>query len=184
MEEVWTIMENHLFLMHLSFSIRIHAFVLMSNHFHLLVTPTNGQLSDALLYFMRETSREVTRRSGRINQTYGTRNHKTLIGSHLYFLNTYKYIYQNPIRAGVCERVEQYPYSTIHGLCGFRKLIIPIAENILFNPLLDDGAIRWLNRRPTMECEDEIARALRRNEFKLSRSKTTGEKSRLETELF
>ena len=55
----------------------------MGNHFHLLVTAPDGNLSAAMLYFMRETSREVSRRSGKINQTWGMWNRKTVITNEL-----------------------------------------------------------------------------------------------------
>src|ERR1700722_12532057 len=81
MNTVWSIMEDYLYLVAHVFDLRIHSFVLMSNHFHLLATAPRGNLSEVLLYFMRETSREITRRTYRINQTWGIRNHKTHIGN-------------------------------------------------------------------------------------------------------
>ncbi len=184
MDTVWSIMEDYLFLIAAVYGVQIHAFVLMSNHFHLLMTAPRGNLSAALLYFMRETSREITRLSGRINQTYGSRNHKTLLSQYLYYMNTYKYIYRNPVRAGISEKVEEYRYSTLHGLCGFKPLIVPLAEDtILFSPEFDKSALQWLNNKPLVEQEEEIRLALRRSQFELKASKKTGRPSLLENQL-
>lgn len=184
-EIVWAIMEDYLYLMSKEFDVKIHSFVLMSNHFHLLITATKDNLSAALLYFMRETSREISRLSGRINQTYGARNHKTLLTSYHYFMNTYKYIYQNPLRAGLCKRVEDYRFSTLNGLCGLNRLIIPVEEDtILFDPNFIDANLEWLNIRPSLELENEMRLALTRPEFKLSLCKTSRNPSLLEEQLF
>jgi len=178
---VWDIMSDFLAMMSRGFSVRIHSFVLMSNHFHLVATPTENNLSEALLYFMRETSREITRLSGRINQTYGMRNHKTQIFQYHYFMNTYKYVYRNPVRAGICERVEDYPYSTLRGLLGQSRLIIPLEEDtLLFDSV--EQTLQWLNQAPESEADKSMRLALRRPIFKFPRNKTS-KASRWETEL-
>jgi putative transposase len=160
MDTVWNVMSDYLYLLHHGFGTQIHAFV--------LITSPAGNMSQALLYFMRETSKEISRLSGRINQTYGNRNHSTLLSDPMYFINSYKYIYQNPIRAGICERVEEYPYSTLPGLLGLRPLAIPVAyDTLLFEPADLEESLLWLNRKPKDEHIDEIRRALRKPEFEL-----------------
>ncbi len=181
---VWSIMEDYLYFVAGAFQVNIHAFVLMSNHFHLIITSPRGNLSETLLYFMRETSREISRTSGRINQTYGTRNHKSCIGNHHYFMNTYKYVYRNPVRAGVVSAVEEYPYSTLHGACGLSRLIIPLVEDtILFSPDFDQGVIDWLNTSPDPAWEQEVRLALRKPSMDFNTDRKTGRPSDLEKNL-
>lgn len=168
LDRVWSLMENHLFLMSKGFDVDIHSFVLMPNHFHLIATARKPNFSSALLYFMRETSKEFNRQSGRMNQVYGSRNYKTMLTNYHYFLNTYKYVYQNPLRARLCRRVQDYPYSTLRGLCGGKPLLIPIAEDtVLFTPRFSDETLRWLNSRPPQEHEIEMRLALRKARFRL-----------------
>ncbi|MBY0314723.1 MAG: hypothetical protein K2Q26_04345 [Bdellovibrionales bacterium] len=184
MPDVWNVMEDYLYLVGHLYQLRIHAFVLMSNHFHLVLTAPEGNLSDALLYFLRETSKEITRLTGRINQTYGARNYKTHLSSYHYFINTYKYIYQNPLRAGICDHVENYPYSTLAGLCGNKKLIIPLMEDtLLFEPNFRDDTLKWLNIRPSIEHEIQMKKALRKSKMFFPSNRNTGKPSSLETEL-
>ena len=181
MDTVWSIMEDYLYLIHQAYQVRLHAFLLMSNHFHLMISAPDNNLSEALLYFMRETSKEITRLSGRINQTYGARNHKTHLGNVHYFMNTYKYVYQNPVRAGIVARVEEYRYSTIHGLCGLNRLIIPLeSDTLLFNPQFDESVLAWLNTKPDPKHVDEMRRALRHPKFELKKSRKNGKASELE----
>lgn len=183
LQTVWSIMEDYLFILHHGFNVRIHSFVLMSNHFHLIVTPTLPNLSSAMLYFMRETSKEISRLTGRINQTYGNRNHKTWIGNYYYFLNSYKYVYQNPIRAGISSTVQSYPYSTLHGLLGNSKLIVPIDEDLLFQPNLDSTVLNWLNRKVENDHANQIKMALRGPLFELPICRKTMKRSFLEDNL-
>jgi hypothetical protein len=98
-------------------------------------------------------------------------------------MNTYKYIYRNPVRAKICNDVVEYPYSTLHGLLGLRRMIIPMAEDtLLFKGELDESHLLWLNTPSIAEHEDEMRRALRRSVFKLPKTKDR-RKSELETTL-
>lgn len=121
MPAVWEIMTRQLYFTNFAFNLRIHSFVLMSNHFHMIVRSPEANLSVAMSYFMRETSREITRRSHRINQTYGSRFHRSLIA--------YKYVFRNPVEAGLCNRVEDYEFSSLKGVLGERWLDVPISED-------------------------------------------------------
>lgn len=171
--EVWSLMGDYLSLIVHEYKVVVLGFVLMPNHFHLNLLAPLGNISSAMNYFMRETSREITRLSGRINQTYGGRNHKCLINSHHYFLNVYKYIYRNPVRAGLCERVEEYPYSSIAALVGNIHLPFSMAEDtLLFSPDFQWSNLSWLNTPSRREHEEQIRKALRRRIFTLAKEKS------------
>ncbi len=115
------------------------------------------------------------------NQNWGGAHYKTLIESFHYFMNTYKYIYRNPVRAGVCGQVQDYPFSTLSGLCGKTHLIIPVEEDtLLFDPDFNMKTLEWLNTPSCPQDEEEVRRALRRRIFDLSRNKHTGHASSLE----
>ncbi len=170
LREVWKIFEEYLHFIHFSFNIDIHAFVLMSNHFHLLVRAPEGNLSQAMNYFMRETSRQIGYSAGRINQTYGGRFLRSQIQSHHYYLNAYKYIYRNPIEAGVCEKAEEYKFSSLGLLVGKSKSIIPIVEDItLFSDV--EGTLNWINTGQEKEVYEVLRKAMRKKvmEFAIDR---------------
>lgn len=182
---VWSIMCDYLYLCHQLYGVQIHSFVLMPNHFHLIVTSPNKNLSEFLLYFMRETSREITRLSGRINQTYGSRNHKCLINSYRYFMNCYKYVYQNPLRAELSKTVESYPFSTLNKILGLDSLVIPICDDsILFNPTPNQEVLDWLNERRDEHLEEEMRQSLKRSIMEYRTSRKTNKLSVLAMEVF
>lgn len=157
-------MEDQLYFVHHAFHVRIHAFVLMNNHFHLIISTPHANLSEAMAWFMRETSRSITRESNRINQTYGGRHFRNVISTTHYYLNAYKYLYYNPVRAGLCGNPLDYPYSTLPGLLGHQRLTIPVYEDsTLFSDI--DGTLAWLNRKPKEEDWIAVRRALHRRSF-------------------
>ncbi len=172
-DSVWRIMEDYLFLLHHGFGFQIHSFVLMSNHFHMIIRTPQDNLSRGMNYFMRETSRQIGRESNRINQVYGSRYHKTSISNPLYYLHAYKYVYRNPVEAGLASDVCAYPYSTLSGLVGVTNLFIPVCrDDTLFGDFA--GTLAWLNSAPTKENRDAIRRGLRKINFTLAKSSNKG----------
>lgn len=168
LDEVWDIFSNHLFFIHHAFGVRIHAFVLMDNHFHLIISTPFGNLDKAMNYFLRETSRLISKKSGRINQVYGGPYFWSLLKSPHYYLTVYKYLYRNPVEAGLSQNVETYPYSTLRTLLGFEHSIIPVVhDDTLFADV--EEQLKWLNvTYPKIDDRHEIKKALRKHEFKFS----------------
>lgn len=169
MHVVWEVMVRHLFFVNFAFNLRIHAFVLMSNHFHMIVRTPDANLSQAMAYFMRETSRELTKLGNRENQTYGGRFHRSLLSSPLYYLHAYKYLYRNPVKAGLCRRVQDYPFSSLQGLLGETWLEVPVCEDDHWSSLASrESTLLWLNAAPSEEHWDQVRTALKHPSFYLA----------------
>lgn len=184
LSEVWSIFEDYLFLTSKAYELAILAFVLMPNHLHILLRTPKLNLGPAMNYLLRETSREMNYTTGRINQNWGGPYHKTLIDTYHYYMNVYKYIYRNPVRARLCDRVEDYPYSTLFGTLGKSNLIIPIEEDtLLFDPNFNIQTLNWLNTPSCPQDEAEVRRALRKSILDFGKNQETGHASRLITEL-
>ncbi len=97
------------------FAVAIHAYVLMSNHMHLLATP---QTAEGLPLMMQALGRSYVRYFNATQQRSGTlwegRYKSTLIQSERYLLACMAYIDLNPVRAGIAARAQDYPWSS-HG---------------------------------------------------------------------
>ncbi len=181
---VWSIMEDYLYFISHAYGVKIHAFVLMNNHFHLIATFPRSNLSEAMNYFMRETSRTIAGLTGRINHIYGARFHRSRIDRYFYYTHAYKYLYRNPVEAGLCKRIEDYPYSTLHGLLGEARLIIPIEEDLmLFNDDVMDN-LKWLNTAPSTSNKAVVRAALRKKSFHLAKDPRTREDHSLNFNLY
>jgi putative transposase len=171
LEDVWQLMSDYLFFIHHAFEIKIYSFVLMSNHFHLMAGAPEKNLSEAMRYLMTEVSRSIGQTAGRINQTFGGRFHRSLIDNDLYFAQVYKYVYRNPIRAGICEKAEDYKFSTLPGLLGKQAVAIPLEEDIfLFQNNNAEKYLRWLNQNPAEHIEERIKKALKKSHFKFPKN--------------
>jgi putative transposase len=178
--EVWEIMSEQLSFMHHAFEVEILAFVLMSNHFHLIATTPHANIDVAMAWFMRESSRTLVRAGNRINQTYGGPYFRSILKCHHYYLNAYKYLYYNPVHAGACCLVEEYPYSTLPGLLGSRRLTIPVEDDLtLFND--PEGTLEWLNRKPDEQNWQAVRKATRRREFQFGRCSNRRHKLEIDT---
>lgn len=183
MPQVWQLMQHHLHFLSHAFHFEIFSFVLMANHFHLIVRAPEGNLSEGMSHFLRETSREMVRSSNRINQTYGGRFFRSSLNNYHYYLHCYKYVYRNPVNAGLAARVEDYPWSTLRGLLGLEKMIISLVEDeTFFNDT--EEVLHWLNQVPSKENWLAVQKALRKREFQLSYDRNTREPHHLEKDLF
>lgn len=181
LSQVWTIFCDYLWFVHHAHKVRIHSFVLMHNHFHLIASFPDGNLSSAMNYLMRETSRVLAFESQRINHVYGARVFRSCLGSNHYFEHAYKYVYRNPVEAGLCQRVEEYPFSTLSGLLGQHRLQVPVEQDaLLFDAQNFRSHLEWLNTAPSIEDRNAVGAALRRAQFKLPNGKTTNRMSPLE----
>lgn len=164
---VWNIMSDHLFFLHHAFDIKIHSFVLLEDHFRLLITTPSLNLDKAMAWFMKQTSVRITRSAGRINQTYCRQYFRCIITRNHHFELVYKYIYYEAVKEGLCDRPEDYSFSTLHGLLGNRNLFFPVTEDrTLFR---DVGCtLDWLNRAPTTENWEAVRKALKKQFFRLA----------------
>ncbi|OQW50310.1 MAG: hypothetical protein A4S09_00515 [Proteobacteria bacterium SG_bin7] len=167
MDFVWEIMQEQLYLLHHAFKIEIDVFVLMVNHFHLIARSPEGNLSKAMQYFKSTTCKIIQKETGRTNQIWGSRFFRTRLLTEYHFLNCYKYIYRNPIKAGLVTRVEEYKFSTLSGLLGSQPLLIPVqCDPFIFDDKFEK-TMEWLNTVSSAQAEDSIKIALRYSDFKL-----------------
>lgn len=170
LEDVWSIMQNQLFALHHFFNVHIHSFVLMPNHFHMLALWLENNMSESMQYFMGQTSRTISGQARRINQTYGARYHSSRIDSLHYYYQAYKYVYYNPVKAGLSLTPQDYPYSTLPGLIGKRKMHIPLeSDELLFSDF--EGTMRWLNMAPTENNLQSVKKALKRRVFQFGQDR-------------
>jgi putative transposase len=112
------------------FEVAVHAYVLMSNHFHLLATP---QTAEGLPKMMQAVGRSYVRyfndAQGRSGTLWEGRYKSTLIQTERYLLACMAYIDLNPVRAGLVSVPQDYPWSSHLYYLGARsdRLITPHA---------------------------------------------------------
>lgn len=164
--ETWEIMTNELWRAERKFRLQVHAFVMMDNHYHLLCHTPEANLDQIMHTFQRNVAVRMLRRSKRKNHIWGGRYHWSLIANRGYYYQAYRYIYQNPVRAGLVERVEQYEFSTLRARVPFA-----LHDNLGLCLGGEAALIEWLNHRLTIEDQDLIKLGLRKTQFDVSKKK-------------
>jgi putative transposase len=180
MNDVWDIFTNQLYFLHHGFDVSIKAFVLMSNHFHAIISTPHKNLSESMNYFLTQVSRQITFDSGRINQTFGAPYHASLLKTNAHYLHAYKYVYRNPVEAGLSRTTLHYPYSSLAGLIGFRPLHIPIEADDLLLKNTED-TIRWLETGYPQGHREAIEKALRKKVYAIGKDRSTRKDHELES---
>lgn len=92
--------------------VRVHAYCLMANHFHLLVEVGEVPVSKLMHRLLFRHARYVNRRYGFRGHLFGDRFWSKLCPYDAYLLELLRYIHLNPVRAGLTEVPESYRWSS------------------------------------------------------------------------
>jgi len=124
------------------YQVAVHAFVLMTNHVHILATPSIdtgvSQMMQSLgRYYVRYINVKY-RRSGTL---WEGRFKSTLVQSDFYLLSVMRYIELNPVRAKMVQLVSEYPWSSFQHN-GLGKKIELIASHSVYKVLASSKSER------------------------------------------
>ena len=107
---------------------QVHAYVLMTNHVHLLVTPEQKRSLPLMMQAMGRTYvQRLNARYHRSGTLWEGRYKASLVQTDEYLLACHRYIELNPVRAGMVDAPGRYPYSSYrhHALGVEDPLLIP-----------------------------------------------------------
>ena len=92
---------------------KLHAYCLMGNHVHLLLTPEEiGACSNLMKGIGQLYSQYVNKLYKKSGHVWEGRFKSCLVQSEQYVLACYRYIELNPVRAGLATRADQYQWSS------------------------------------------------------------------------
>ncbi len=94
------------------FEIDVFAFVLMDNHYHLLVRTRHANLKKAMHWFGTTYTQRFNRRHFRSGHLFQGRYKSIIVQNDAYLLQLSYYIHRNPLRAGIVERLADYRWSS------------------------------------------------------------------------
>jgi putative transposase len=93
--------------------VALHAYVLMGNHVHLLLSSSaTGTISRALRNAVQAYVRAFNTRHGRTGTLWEGRFKSCLVDTDRYLLSVIRYIELNPVRAGMVADPAEYPWSS------------------------------------------------------------------------
>lgn len=139
----------------------LHAYVLMPDCLHLLLTP---EIPDGVARLMQATGRQWSHHYNQSNPHPGNpwagRYKSTVIEAQTWLLACYCYIEQTPAHAGIVSSPAEYPWSSYasHGLCQADPLIL---DHSIYTALAADARTRCTRYREHCHAPmDEATRTI------------------------
>ena len=108
------------------FEHQIHAYCFMDNHVHLLIQVGEISLSKIIQNISFRYSQKINRRNKTVGHLFQGRFKAILVQDEKYFKQLLRYIHRNPVRAGMTNTPEEYPWSS-------------------HNAFIQQSKISWLN---------------------------------------
>lgn len=108
----------------------LHSYVLMTNHYHLLIETPQGNLSKVMQYINGSYTNFFNRRTRRSGHLFQGRYKAILLDVDSYLLQLSRYIHLNPVRAGLVEQPGDYPHSS------YKSFISKKGEEIVTRELI------------------------------------------------
>lgn len=142
---------------------KLHAYCLMTNHVHLLMTPMyEDSISRVIQHVGRQYVQYVNRRYKRSGTLWEGRHKGSLIEADTHLLSCYRYIEMNPVAASMVQSPDQYPWSSYHAN-GNAKPDALVSEHPVYLALSSNPARRREHYRDLFKnCLDpEVVRAIR-----------------------
>jgi putative transposase len=96
-----------------------HALCLMGTHYHLVVETRRESLSSGLRWLNWLYAMHFNTKHGLFGHVFATRFSARAIESEQYLHEACTYVLLNPVRAGLCNRVEKWPWS--YSRCGIES---------------------------------------------------------------
>ena len=150
---------------------KLLAYCLMGNHIHLLLKEGTEPLEQV---FKRIGGRFVywyNVKYQRVGHLFQDRFKSEPVDNDAYLLTVLRYIHQNPIKAGVCDKPEDYPYSSWREYLtkpwltdvDFTDTLVPRDELIDFHRNLGQEQCLDVSEKTTVRLTDEQAKVIMRS---------------------
>ena len=127
-------------------SCTIYAYCLMSNHFHLLIRERNEQIGEVVKRLASSYVYYYNHKYLRDGHLFKERFKSEPVNDMAYFTILLRYIHQNPVKAGIAERVKDYEYSS---WCEFDGTVEPVFQicdvNTVLNRIPFSDLEEWVN---------------------------------------
>ena len=129
------------------YAVTLHAYVLMDNHLHLLAQVAETPLSRYMQLVQQCYTQYFNRRHRRVGHLFQGRYNAELITNDVYLLEVVKYIHLNPVKAGLVERPDEYPWSSYRHYA-FGQGMGPVKTGFITSVLKEYGLADTLSYDP------------------------------------
>ena len=137
------------------FKVNLHAYVLMTNHMHLLMTPQDEcGISKVIQSIGRRYVQYFNTRHQRTGTLWEGRYKSSLVADERYVLACYRYIELNPVRANLVLCPQEYQWSSYHFNGEGRDNCLVTMHDAYLN--LGGGKQRCENYRQLLNCQADV----------------------------
>jgi len=181
--------DRHRFLTLLSesletYQVALHAYVMMTDHFHLLMQTEKANCSEFMRHFNIRYTRWFNYHHDRCGNLYQGRYHAYLIDADSYLLEVSRYVHLNPVRVTQMkslsfrarwQKAVSYPWSSLAGYVSARQVLTMASHNLIlsmvggqqsYRNFVVDGLIRGIENpfskvrsRIILGCDDFVTNA-------------------------
>jgi putative transposase len=102
--------KRHLLRVAEAYGWRLHAYCLLPNHYHLIIEATSRNLSIGMQRLNGRYAQRFNQRYDRVGHVFQNRFGSYVIETEEHFLRSLAYVAANPVKAGLCERIEDWPW--------------------------------------------------------------------------
>jgi putative transposase len=100
---------------------RCHGYCLMPNHYHAVIELRDANLSRGLQFLNGGYAQAFNTRHGTHGHLFQGRFHAGIVERDGHLVELSRYLALNPVRAGLCRRPEQWPWSSYQATLGIRN---------------------------------------------------------------
>ncbi|MCW8895993.1 MAG: transposase [Sulfurimonas sp.] len=148
----------------------LHDFVLMDNHYHLLIETQKENLSTFMRIINANYAQYFNKRYQRSGHLWQDRYKSKYITSEDYLYTLLRYIENNPIEAGLCVNIGDYPYTFASYIFNSKKIYPSFNESILLKEFDIKTLSQFLDKSI---MEDEIKYLKERQKEKIEKVENT-----------
>jgi putative transposase len=145
-----------------SWNIRISAYCLMPNHYHLLVQTPDANISRSMRHINGVYTQRYNRRHDCDGQLFRGRFKSILVSADSYLLQLVRYIHRNPVKATIAAGLNEYPWSSHPGYLSKSQHWNWVYKEFIFL-LLTQNKKEWVKKYRefvAIENDEELSRVI------------------------
>lgn len=148
------------------YGLKIHHFVIMTNHYHIIAAATEENLDRAMQYLNARIAERFNKITGRSGHLWGGRYKSCIIDTDEYYLRCVRYVYHNPVRARMVQHPAEHKDSSFrfHAFGEDIEVIMADDHLVMLHAGNDHQRRRFflaLTQDDPNYCEDEVRKGLR-----------------------
>ena len=136
------------------FNMRVAAYCLMSNHYHLLIQTHDANLSRCMRHINGVYTQRYNARNGCDGALFRGRYKAILVDGDSYLLELVRYIHRNPLRAGITDKLKDYSWSSHKGYISKAKKWEWLHKNYILDMFSEDKDLQTAAYRKFISIED------------------------------